>query len=465
MPNTDDTSRDEENRTWQGLPGAPRAVILAGGRGSRLSPLTTVIPKPLVPVGDVAIIEVLIRQLVHYGITDVTICLGYLGHLIRAVLGDGHQFGADISYTEESEPLGTAGALHLVDTADADTVIVLNGDTLTDIDFADIIAQHHANSADASIVVLERNVHVDFGVIDIGGMASVRGLHREADVFVPRQHRRQCAVRGGPETSRAGRTHRHAATALAPARRRACSCGANPPRRSGSISAESTISVKRARCSRRTVTGSFPDDGVRPIVVIGASGWLGRAVAAEAAATALGVVSVGRSAGSDVEITSYDVADLNAILRSLAPQSVINCAGLVRGSAADLRAANVDLVRSVVAAARDLPLRFVQIGSAAEYGDPGSHGPVDEGAGLRPTSEYGRSKALAAELALRSGVDAVVARVFNVAGPEPAPGSLLADFLRKVETASTDIRVGNADHGARLGNTGLRGQGDRRAGH
>jgi NDP-sugar pyrophosphorylase family protein len=145
------------------------AVILAGGRGSRLAPLTTVIPKPLVPVGDYPILEILIRQLVDAGITDIVISIGYLGHLIQAVVRDGAHLGAQIRYTSEDEPLGTAGALALVSDLSADgSVIVLNGDTLTDLNFRDLVTSHSESGAAATIVIVRREMKVDFGVIEVG---------------------------------------------------------------------------------------------------------------------------------------------------------------------------------------------------------------------------------------------------------------------------------------------------------
>jgi len=144
------------------------AFILAGGRGSRLAPFTTIIPKPLMPLGDTSILELLIRQLVRSGVTDVVISLGYLGHLIQAVIGDGSRLGARVTYTSEDEPLGTAGALALMPTCDSvDTVIVVNGDTLTDLDFGELAKGHRESGADASIVVVERETRVDFGVVEM----------------------------------------------------------------------------------------------------------------------------------------------------------------------------------------------------------------------------------------------------------------------------------------------------------
>ena len=144
-----------------------RTVILAGGQGARLAPLTTIVPKPLVPVGEQAILEILLRQLVAQGCHRITITLGHLGHLIRAVVDDGRAWGADVEYTQESEPMGTAGALALLeDLRPDDIVLAINGDTLTDLRFRDFVDAHHARGAAATIAVARRAVPIDFGVIE-----------------------------------------------------------------------------------------------------------------------------------------------------------------------------------------------------------------------------------------------------------------------------------------------------------
>src|SRR5919108_4943439 len=109
-----------------------RAVILAGGRGRRLEPYTLVLPKPLMPVGDRAIIEIIVDRLIQNGVRDVTLCVGYLAHLIEAVF-NGRPREARLTYVHEDEPLGTAGPLRLVDPLDG-TFLVMNGDLLTDLD-------------------------------------------------------------------------------------------------------------------------------------------------------------------------------------------------------------------------------------------------------------------------------------------------------------------------------------------
>ncbi|MGZ6985054.1 MAG: sugar phosphate nucleotidyltransferase [Ilumatobacteraceae bacterium] len=142
-----------------------RAFVLAGGRGRRMSPLTTVIPKPLVPVGEYSVLEILIRQLKTQGFSDVVISLGYLGHLIRAVIGEGDRFGIRVTYTTEDEPLGTAGALSLLTDGDERAVLVLNGDTLTDLDFGRLVATHLDSGSDATIGAVTVSHESAYGVL------------------------------------------------------------------------------------------------------------------------------------------------------------------------------------------------------------------------------------------------------------------------------------------------------------
>ena len=115
-----------------------RAIILAGGKGTRLAPYTAVLPKPLMPIGDMPILEVVLRQLRAAGITRVTMAVGYLGELLRAFFGDGTRLGLQIDYSLEEQPLGTVGPLTLIDGLD-DTFLVMNGDTLTTLDYRALI--------------------------------------------------------------------------------------------------------------------------------------------------------------------------------------------------------------------------------------------------------------------------------------------------------------------------------------
>lgn len=142
-----------------------RAVVLAGGRGTRLLPYTSVIPKPLMPIGDRAILEIVLAQLVRAGFERATISLGYRGSLIEAVLGDGAALGIALDYVREDMPLGTAGALALV--ADLDEpFLVMNGDVLTDLDYAELLAGHVAGGACLTIATTLKRVQVSLGVLE-----------------------------------------------------------------------------------------------------------------------------------------------------------------------------------------------------------------------------------------------------------------------------------------------------------
>ncbi len=143
-----------------------RAIILAGGRGSRLKPFTIAIPKPLVPIGDMPVLEILIRQLKAQGFDRITLSVGYLSTLIEAFCGDGARWGIPLDYVRETEPLGTAGFLSLVDDLTDDRLLVVNGDTLTDLDMASVWREHDINDG-ATICSNRRSVAVEFGVLQI----------------------------------------------------------------------------------------------------------------------------------------------------------------------------------------------------------------------------------------------------------------------------------------------------------
>jgi NDP-mannose synthase len=141
-----------------------RAVVLAGGLGMRLRPYTTVLPKPLMPVGDRPILDVIVRQLRHHGFERLTIVTGHLAELIEAFFGDGERYGIAIDYYREDEPLGTVGALALLDGLDED-FLVMNGDVLTDLSYREFLDQHRASGAAASVAAHRREVQVSLGVL------------------------------------------------------------------------------------------------------------------------------------------------------------------------------------------------------------------------------------------------------------------------------------------------------------
>jgi NDP-sugar pyrophosphorylase family protein len=147
-----------------------KAVIQAGGKGTRLHPYTFVLPKPLMPVGEHPVIEMLLKWLRRNDIQDVYITIGYLGHLIRAICGEGKQWGINIHYSEESKPLGTIGPLLLIKENLTETFLVLNGDLITDLDLRAFTNFHREMGGLATIAVTDQCVKLDFGVIENGDL-------------------------------------------------------------------------------------------------------------------------------------------------------------------------------------------------------------------------------------------------------------------------------------------------------
>lgn len=143
-----------------------KAVVLAGGKGTRLAPYTTILPKPLMPIGDMPILEVVLRQLAYYGFTDVTLAVGYLAELLSAYCGDGSKFGLHIAYSREEQPLGTAGPIALVPDLQ-ETFLVMNGDLLTTIDYGAMFRYHRERGAIATLATYPREVKIDLGVIEV----------------------------------------------------------------------------------------------------------------------------------------------------------------------------------------------------------------------------------------------------------------------------------------------------------
>jgi len=147
-----------------------RAVVLAGGRGVRLQPFTVVFPKPLVPLGDRPVLEVLINRLARHGVTDITLTLGHLAELVKAYFSHRRELleRINLRYVEESEPTGTAGSLALVPGLDK-TFLVMNGDLLTDLDLHGLVEFHREQGAVLTIATHTRRVKVDLGVLEFDG--------------------------------------------------------------------------------------------------------------------------------------------------------------------------------------------------------------------------------------------------------------------------------------------------------
>lgn len=152
-----------------------KAVILAGGKGRRLEPYTTIIPKPLMPIGDKSILEIILHQLREHGIRDVTIAVGHLAELIMAFCGDGSRFGLSITYSREEKPLGTAGCLGLIKDGLSESFLMMNGDVLTTLPFSAFMDYHNKNGAVATVALNKRDYFVDFGIVDTDGNGNIVG--------------------------------------------------------------------------------------------------------------------------------------------------------------------------------------------------------------------------------------------------------------------------------------------------
>lgn len=144
-----------------------KAVIFAGGEGSRLVPYTRVLPKPLLPVGDRPVLEIIVGQLRDTGITEVVMATGYLSSLIETYFRDGSDYGVNITYMREKTQLGTVGALASIPELD-ETFIMMNGDVLTTPLYRELIAAHHSSGAAATIASKYQEIDINYGVLRLG---------------------------------------------------------------------------------------------------------------------------------------------------------------------------------------------------------------------------------------------------------------------------------------------------------
>ncbi len=162
-----------------------KAIILAGGKGRRLAPYSTVLPKPLMPIGEMPILEVILRQLKSHGCEEATLAVGYLSELLMAYFNDGKKLGLKINYSVEDKPLGTAGPLALISNGSDEPFLVMNGDILTDINYSDLYRFHKEQGSIATIGTFIRTVKIDFGVIELDGGQVLAG-YREKPSFTYR---------------------------------------------------------------------------------------------------------------------------------------------------------------------------------------------------------------------------------------------------------------------------------------
>jgi len=152
-----------------------RAVILAGGKGTRLRPYTIVLPKPLMPIGDYPILEVIVKQLVFYKFTHITMAVNHQADLIKTFFGDGSKWGIKIDYSLEDKPLSTMAPLKLIQDL-PDNFLVMNGDILTDLNYGFFFETHVKNKNIFTISSYQREVKSEFGVLELNDEDALIGF-------------------------------------------------------------------------------------------------------------------------------------------------------------------------------------------------------------------------------------------------------------------------------------------------
>lgn len=159
-----------------------RAIIMSGGKGRRLRPYTTLIPKPLVPLGGkYAILEIVVMQLSKAGFTHITLAVNHLAHLVMAYFGDGQRFGVRIDYSVEDTELGTIGPLTLIDDL-PENFLVMNSDILCNLDYRAFFDGHVKRGSRVSVSSFRRDSQIDFGVLDTNDKGELTGF-REKPVY------------------------------------------------------------------------------------------------------------------------------------------------------------------------------------------------------------------------------------------------------------------------------------------
>jgi NDP-sugar pyrophosphorylase family protein len=158
-----------------------RAVILAGGKGTRLRPYTVVLPKPLMPIGEYPILEVIIRQLVRAGFDHITLAVNHQAEIIKAFFQNGERWGIRIDYSLEDQPLGTMGPLHLIQDL-PEHFLVMNGDILTDLDYTQFHDSHVSEDRIFTISSMRREHKIDYGVLDTDPQGFLSGFREKPSV-------------------------------------------------------------------------------------------------------------------------------------------------------------------------------------------------------------------------------------------------------------------------------------------
>ncbi|GJM24125.1 MAG: nucleoside-diphosphate-sugar pyrophosphorylase [Phycisphaerae bacterium] len=157
-------------------------VILAGGQGSRLRPYTTVLPKPLMPVGDVPILELLVKQLRSLGLKRLIFATNYRDGLLRSYFGTGKSLGVDITYCKENRPMGTVGPLHLVADELPQSFLVMNGDILTDLNYRTLLENHKQSGELLTLGTFRKKLKIGDGVLDIDAAGCVSAFREKPTI-------------------------------------------------------------------------------------------------------------------------------------------------------------------------------------------------------------------------------------------------------------------------------------------
>jgi UDP-glucose 4-epimerase len=448
-----------------------RAIVLAGGQGVRLRPYTAVIPKPLMPVGDQPVLDIVIRQLRRSGFDRVTIATGYLAELVESFFGDGGRYGIEIDYFREDEPLGTVGALAHIDGLYR-PFLVMNGDVLTDLDFGALLDHHARSDAIATIAVTTRRIDVSLGVlrvderdvdrvtdyvekpaIDVDASMGVycfspavrshigRGEHLDFPDLVRRLVRRNEVVRTWRPDAYwldIGRHDDHEQAVRDFERNRRRFVGDDEPVRGPERLR--TVGTGSRHAALEVVAGGAM--GRTPhALVTGGAGFIGSylvdaLLAAGSSVVVVDSLATGRRENVDPRARLHvtDVSDADALERVFArerPSVVFHLAGQfdVRRSMSE-PAFDVDVnvrgTATVLEAARIYGAeRVVQASSGGALYRDGGALPTPESAPVEPMSPYGASKAAAeAYCSLYTrlyGLSTVSLRLANVYGPRQNP--------------------------------------------
>jgi NDP-sugar pyrophosphorylase family protein len=143
-----------------------RAIVMAGGQGLRLRPYTSILPKPLIPLSGMPILEIILRQLYYYGFYDITLTLNYRGEIIRSYFGSGEKLGLNITYVDEEKIMGTVGSLNLINHFN-EPCLLINADILTDVDYCSLFNHHLSSDAALTIMIVPLTSESNFGVVSI----------------------------------------------------------------------------------------------------------------------------------------------------------------------------------------------------------------------------------------------------------------------------------------------------------